>query len=289
MKLGNRALARIVSVGIVLGAAMTGSVVLAGGASAAGSNSGGSICGTVWHDLNGDGYRQVDEPVIPGHAIGVYGGSRHVISGADGRYCFTGLPVGDYVLQSNDRSLIDNTAWTTDGRDSKFGRTTGLGYDPVDVNQVPIKITKKHGKYTHVDNFDSGFLDASVDLYAVQVIVAQSVPAGESYHVGDVIDVYGSVGINGNAAEQLGGTLTLPEGLTILDREGGTPSYVQGQQVIGDFQERRYPGDIEFIGARVRVDKPITAGEIKIETHRGVFPDTNPNNNVLTSTITAVG
>ncbi|MEV4316905.1 SdrD B-like domain-containing protein [Actinocrispum sp. NPDC049592] len=241
----------------------------------ASADQGGSICGTVWHDVNEDGVRDANEPVIPNHLVGLHGnGDIYVNSGDDGRYCFTNIAEGDYTLRSNDRSLLDQTSWTHPGRDSKFDEY-GAGYAAGDPNQGPIHVTEK----TRIDDYDSGFLDARVDLHAVQIIVTKQNP-----QVGDVFEIYGSVGNSGNAPEQLNGTLTLPEGLTILDRAGGMPSYVQGQQVIGNFYERRFAGDVEFVGATVRVDKPVN-GEIKIETFRGVFPDVNPGNNVLTQPI----
>jgi hypothetical protein len=290
MKMSNRTLARAVSAAIVLGAVTTGTIGFASAASAAESAKGGSICGIVWHDVNEDGIRQADEPVLPNVTIGdLNQGTRYVNSGPDGRYCLTGLPVGDYVLQANDLSGFGKS-WTHDGRDSKFGFTTGLGYDHDDAsNPIPIKIRKSHGKFTRVENFDAGYLTATSDLQAVQLLVAPNLPVGTPIHVGDVIDVYGAVAPSGNAAEQLGATLTLPEGMTILDRQGGMPSYVQGQQVIGDFHERRFPGAVEFVGAKVRIDQPITAGQVKVETHLGVFHDSNPNNNVLTQAFSTAG
>ncbi len=82
-----------------------------------------------------------------------------------------------------------------------------------------------------------------------------ALPGGAGPKVGDVIDVYASVTNNSNANEWLGAMLTLPEGMTPLSTQGGIPSYIQGQQVIGDFRERRGPGDCEYIGAKVRVDQ----------------------------------
>jgi hypothetical protein len=285
-----RGFARALTAGIAFGAVVAGPVMLAGNASAGEVESGGSICGTVWTDANGDGYRQAGEKPIPFHLVRVADQSRFAISDLNGHYCLKNLPEGGYVLKTGDRARIDQTGWTVERPDggSRFDWSTALGYDyPDGMNRRPIQITKQDGKFTHVENFDSGFLPAKVDLSTVQVLVNPWSGPNKDFKVGDVIEIYGSVANNGNVSEHLGGTLTLPEGVTILQNLGGTPSYVKGQQVIGDFTERRFPGDLEFIGARVRIDKPMTDAQIKIAVHKGVFKDINPDNNVLTGKLSA--
>lgn len=274
-------LARAVSAAVVLGVVVGGSAVLAGNASAGGFERGGSICGTVWHDLNEDGYREPGEPAIANHVVSINGQHKHARSGQDGRYCLTGLPVGEYVLKSGERAKLDQTGWSPDRPGgSRFSRTTGLGYDTDGMNNLPIKITNKNGKYTHAEGFDSGFVTARNDQKAMSI----SDPRGPVYKVGDVIEIYGLVDNAGNVADYVGGTLTLPEGLTILYANGR----VDGQQVIVDLPERSDPGFGPLVGGGVRFDKVMTDAEIKIEVHKGVFADIDPSNNVLTKKITVV-
>ncbi|MEV4318980.1 hypothetical protein [Actinocrispum sp. NPDC049592] len=290
MKISN-VVVRVLTAGVAVGAVAAGPVMLAGNASAGEVEKGGSICGTVWTDTNGDGLRQADEKPIPFHLVRVDGRPRFALSDLNGHYCLKNLPEGGYVLKSGDRARIDQTGWTLEhptGGGSRFDNTTGLGYDYKDMNRIPVQITKQDGKFTHVENFDSGFVPAKVDLRTVQVLVDPMSPPGKVFKVGDVIEVYGSVSNSGNVAEHLGGTLTLPEGVTILETRGGTPSHIKGQQVIGDFTERRFPGDGEFVGALVRINRPMTDAEVKIEVHKGVYKDIDPTNNVLTGKLTAV-
>jgi hypothetical protein len=64
----------------------------------------GSISGTVFQDLNGDGARQTNEPALPGMTIYLDGndngrqdpGERVVSSGSDGRYVFDALVEAEY-------------------------------------------------------------------------------------------------------------------------------------------------------------------------------------------------
>ncbi|WP_188317090.1 SdrD B-like domain-containing protein [Solihabitans fulvus] len=253
---------------------------------------GGSICGTAWKDLNNDNRRQADEPVIPNHTVGIVGqGTKYVNTGADGRYCLQDLPVGTYTLQTNDRSLLDGTGyanalWKPGQLPDAHGASK---FDLTDGMSAPVKIEKgANGSITQIDNFDTGFVPANMDLVAAR-IGFDGVPGGrDTFQVGDTFTVYGNVQNAGAVAEQLGATLTLPEGLKVLDREGGMPSEVRGQQVVGQFHERRFRNDWEFIGAKVQVVKAFSAAEIKLEVPRGVFKDINPDNNVLTRKISAV-
>lgn len=61
----------------------------------------------------------------------------------------------------------------------------------------------------------------------------QQVTGENTYKVGDVIEIYGSVMANGNMPENLAGTLTLPEGLRVRSLLGGLSedAIVAGQQV----------------------------------------------------------
>jgi hypothetical protein len=62
---------------------------------------GGSIGGLVWHDLDGNGQLDTDEPGLPGVAVELTGAADETwlaISGDDGTYRVDGLPAGFYTV-----------------------------------------------------------------------------------------------------------------------------------------------------------------------------------------------
>ena len=275
---------RIIS-GLFVLCLATAPVLLSGTAFAdsAPANSGGSICGTTWQDVNGDGIHQATEPAIPGVGISAGPGTQ-VRSDGNGHYCLSGLAAGTYTLTTDDLSA-SGFGWTIPGQSSKADDMTGkTGAIKVAANQ-------------DVDGIDVGYQKSTDDLKPVQLLISIN---GETkyasdqnwvttpFHVGDVFQIDGSVEIDGNVADQLGATLTVPDGLTILNTAGGMPSsIVNNHQVVGQFPGRRFADDLEFVGAVVRVDKPFTNGTLKIEAAHGVF-DANPNNNTLSEPLSAV-
>lgn len=58
---------------------------------------GGDISGVVWHDLNGDGQRQADEPLLPGIQFW-FGRSGHQVD-ATGHYAWLNEMTGTYPLR----------------------------------------------------------------------------------------------------------------------------------------------------------------------------------------------
>jgi LPXTG-motif cell wall-anchored protein len=249
------------------------------------SGSGGSICGTFWQDVNGDGIHQAAEPPMAGVDLDI-GHAADTRTDSAGHYCFTGLAAGTYTLQANDLAFLGGFDWTLPGHDSRVDWTNGTS--------GPITVA---GPTSHVENFDVGYQKATDDLRPVQLLIdingetkyaSDQTWATTPFHVGDTFTVYGSVGIYGNLPDQLGATLTVPDGLTVLDTSGGMPSSVTGpHQVSGQFPARRFPGDIEFLGAVVRVDKPFQAGQLKVQVAPSIF-DANPNNDALTESLSAI-
>ena len=239
---------------------------------------GGSICGVAWVDANEDGKRQADEAPMANWEMWLQTINRpSVRTGADGSYCFDGLNAHDYYQVV----AAEHPAYTMTkgGGDSKFD--TGSRLSRI------IKV----GKGEHVKGIDAGFAKVRHDLKAVQVNISTSAGATteNTFQVGDVIEIYGSVMANGNTPERLGGVLTLPEGLRILAPAGGLGenATVKGQQVIASFGDLKPVGLIEFLGAKVVVEKEFTAAEIKFET-QSLNIDSDPANNVLTRKINAV-
>ncbi|MEM7536066.1 MAG: SdrD B-like domain-containing protein [Chloroflexota bacterium] len=64
---------------------------------------GGSIYGVKFHDLNGNGEQDSDEPVIPGWPIYLYDAAGNLIgktvTDENGVYCFMNLPPGPYIVE----------------------------------------------------------------------------------------------------------------------------------------------------------------------------------------------
>lgn len=79
-------------------------IALAGLAPAAGQNPGGEVRGVVYHDLDGDGVRDQDEPGLPDKGLGLRSTDDVIrrITGTDaqGSYVFSDLPPGDYVVEA---------------------------------------------------------------------------------------------------------------------------------------------------------------------------------------------
>lgn len=246
---------------------------------------GGAVCGAAWLDADEDGVRDAGEAPIGNSTIGAEGpNSPYTSTDATGNYCLEDLRADTYVLVAADRAFLGGgQGWTRDGRDSEFAFTDG--------RTAPMAV----GKGARLVGVDAGYVAARVDMRTSQLLIEHEgrtyasdqgwVPS--AFQVGDEFTVYGGVLAAGNVAEQLGAVLTVPEGLTVLGVEGGIPATAHGRVVRGITTERRYPGMIEFIGARVRVDAHFTKGQIRLEALRGLYADTNPGNNVLTAAIDA--
>ncbi|NUO78867.1 T9SS type A sorting domain-containing protein [candidate division KSB1 bacterium] len=57
----------------------------------------GAICGITWHDMNGNGVKELAEPILPGCRIQLRGAdSLNTSTDAEGRYCFSPIPPGQY-------------------------------------------------------------------------------------------------------------------------------------------------------------------------------------------------
>ena len=64
-----------------------------------------SICGIKYNDLNGDGQKQANEPILPNWEITLTGPlTMTTTTGADGSYCFNNLPAGSYTIQETQQS-----------------------------------------------------------------------------------------------------------------------------------------------------------------------------------------
>lgn len=234
----------------------------------------GSITGDVWLDSNSNGLKDVGEPAIAGQWMVIDGTGNAVQTDTKGQYEFKNLPAGSYAVKSTDRAGFGQ-GWTTVGGDSAFRGADGkLGN--------PVVLTAGQ----RVKGLDSGFATAKVDYRAGQVIISNTAPK-----VGDVIDIVGSAVPVGNVWDQFGGQLSLPDGLRVVERLGGMPKYYATEpagKITGFFYDRRYPGAYEFVGARVVVDKPLSAAEIKFTAWKGVFGSTDPDtaNDVSSTTLT---
>ncbi|MFF1613585.1 SdrD B-like domain-containing protein [Amycolatopsis sp. NPDC058278] len=234
----------------------------------------GSITGDVWLDSNSNGLKDVGEPAIAGQWMVIDGTGNAVQTDAKGQYEFKNLPAGSYAVKSTDRAGFGQ-GWTTVGGDSAFRGSDGKLWNPVVLTAGQ-----------RVKGLDSGFATAKVDYETVQILISNRDPK-----VGDVIDISASANPNGNVYDQFGGQLSLPDGLRVLERRGGMPPYYATEpagKVTGFFYDRKHPNSYEWVGARVVVEKPLSAAEIKFTVWKGIFAstDTNPANDVLSTTLT---
>lgn len=243
----------------------------------------GSICGTTWQDLNGDGIREANEPAEANDYLGVANTDAYdTQSDANGNYCITGLPFGTYQVQFNDLSPA-GLSYTRQTRDSAANWATGTTGDiNVGVNGAPAV----------VDNVDEGYEKASVDAKTEKITingrtVTNGCPA-PSYQVGDVLKIEGVDVLHGNAPSELFAGLTLPAGLQIISEFGSFPlDQGGGQTISGAYYDRMNPGTRADVGAYVKVTEPLTDATITLTATGVLWPDPNPANNTLTTTITA--
>jgi uncharacterized surface anchored protein len=68
----------------------------------------GAIGDTVWNDLNGNGIQDAGEPGVPGVGVSLNGpdGTVNTVTDADGKYLFSDLPPGTYVV-----TFTEPTGW----------------------------------------------------------------------------------------------------------------------------------------------------------------------------------
>ncbi|WP_436493157.1 SdrD B-like domain-containing protein [Actinokineospora sp. HUAS TT18] len=275
----DRLLPRAIMMSLTVAAALTAAPGFAA------AQTGGTICGTVWRDVNENGKHDADEPTIANTTIGLESvGSNYTNTDADGKYCLRNVPPGAQVLGANDRALMSpSEGWTISGQDSKFGFTTG--------RTQPITVADGQT----IEGIDAGYRPARMDVRASQVIIeygGKTYTSGKDWltapvQVGTEFLIVGGVVPDGNVAEQLGARLTVPAGLTILGQVGGMPATISGQTVSGMFHERRHPGAVEFLGVRVRADGEFSPQQIRLEALKGVYADTKPANNILTAKLSA--
>jgi hypothetical protein len=74
----------------------------------------GSVSGTVYNDLNGNGVQNPGEPGLPGVTITLRNNANAVVAttttDANGNYSFTNLPVGAYsVTETDPAGLVSTT------------------------------------------------------------------------------------------------------------------------------------------------------------------------------------
>src|SRR5262249_15074913 len=109
----------------------------------------GSIGDLVWHDLDGDGAQDANEPGLPAVAVrltwlgfdGATGGGDDVVftttTDAGGHYSFANLPAGNFRVDVLAATLPDNAAATYDlegGGDGSALRALAAGETATDVD-----------------------------------------------------------------------------------------------------------------------------------------------------------
>jgi hypothetical protein len=239
-----------------------------------------TISGTAWLDQNSDGIRDAGEPRFAGQTMYLVGTNTAVQTDASGRYTFTGLRAGQsYRVGSMDRSLLDGHGWSS----NRSHLPNGSDFS-ADEGQATF--------YAGEQNADSGLVLVRNDHRVWQIVVNRPAGSKPTYEVGDVLEIVGVALVLHDAHDQIGGKLILPEGLRKLERIGIPAFYAEDKanEVTGYWYERRSPQYAEYIGAKVIVEKPIDAAEIKMEVWKGVFGKSDPDlsNDTMTRSFTAV-
>ncbi|GGP37148.1 hypothetical protein [Saccharothrix coeruleofusca] len=236
----------------------------------------GTVSGVVWHDLNGNGLREAGEPPIADQVMLLGDRAFQARTDSEGRYTIRNVPPSFNVVYSADR-LGFRQVWSRKAAGgSVFDPATGIS------DEFQIKAGQ------HLEGFDSGFVTAEFDSHPTEISIAGA-PGKEVYEVGDVLDVIGGATFEGKGYSQFFATMTLPDGLRKLERLGTMRPFMaedEPNEVTGWFADRREPGKVETIGARVIVEKPMTAAQVRLAMPTGGDPD--PSNNVMTATLTAV-
>ncbi|KAA2265738.1 hypothetical protein F0L68_03985 [Solihabitans fulvus] len=266
---------------VVATAIAFGAPIVTAGAAFADTPANGSICGTVWKDLNGNGRRDAGEPGMADLlSINNGPGYTYVNSDDNGNYCFTGLASGTYQVQANDLVFSDlgfTLKWSADGdhhRDSRFDPATG---------QATVTLTQgEDGSVTQVKGFDAGYVDAHGDQAASKLVVNHGDP---DIKVGQVFDVEAASKSLGNIYDQLFTTVQVPDGLRIVSATAGCDELVSDHRAFVSTCVRVHPHQGVGFTVQVVADKPLTDAAIT-NTASGIYKDKNPANNVLTRTIT---
>lgn len=176
----------------------------------------GAIGDTIFWDSNGDGTQDYNEPGITNITVSLYNdvnGNRiydpgidtpvtNDVTDADGKYLFTGLPQGMYIIATDTNGVLNGIEVTSDpdadgdpegpGRDGLYGHTLGIGQNfmGADFGFQPIGVL---GDTLWIDQDNDGERDASefgiayitVSLYTNDVLVATNVTDADGHYLFD--------------------------------------------------------------------------------------------------------
>jgi uncharacterized repeat protein (TIGR01451 family) len=119
-----------------------------------------SVAGRVWLDEDGDGRFDEDESPIPGVVVLLFDDDGDLVASVEtddeGRYRFTGLPVGDYAI------VIDE--------DTLPATIDGQTYDPDDVVDGRHEVTLVAGE--QVVDVDFGYVPATNPIQELEEVIA---------------------------------------------------------------------------------------------------------------------
>ncbi|ATE51979.1 SdrD B-like domain-containing protein [Actinosynnema pretiosum] len=248
-----------------------------GGAPAASAAEGtGAITGVIWQDLNANGERDAGEPGLKGAYVGIDGlSSTYTQTGADGSYTITAPAGSGYRVHLAD-GLLSGYVWGPEIRGhSVFGHCTGKSA-PIDLAAGEV-----------VPDANGGVVKPSFDFQPTGLTLS---PAKDVYAVGDVVEVLGGIGHEGAGCSGTSAVLRLPDGVTKLERLGDyLPFYATDKpnEVTGQPDGRRAGRHPFTLGARVVIDRPLTAAEFTISTMWNDSFDPDHTNNSLTTAINA--
>ncbi|GAA3430581.1 LPXTG cell wall anchor domain-containing protein [Kutzneria kofuensis] len=228
-----------------------------------------TITGVAWKDVNGDGVRQPDEPLLPGIKVG------HTTTDATGHYTLHDQSA-DPSVQASQFSIDDGRFVLT--RPHQGGTATDSDYDWVngwlELRQTPVDGV--------IDNIDVGYMPTRSDA-AVKVTPSQPDPV----HVGD--DVTYQLDITNNAfPSYVTVEVAFPDGVTLDPYQGPSSGATQvGPTTLDiDFLRNQEPNAPRTRTVSAKVTKPID-GRVtaKLLTAQA---DIDPGNNEASAPLVAV-
>jgi len=184
------------------------------------------------------------------------------------------VPFGNHQVQFNDLAMLGGYAYTKMGGDSVADWHTGTSH-----------FVRLDAGAPTVDNFDAGYVKGANDIRANEFTAS---PAG-GLKVGDTVHIEGFAELTGNVPDDVMAKVQLPDGLTVTGTFGEMSASldVAAHGVSGAWPGRLDPGREAALGVVAVVTAPMDDATVTFTADQGLYPDTNPANNVQTIKISA--
>ena len=237
-----------------------------------------TVKGVAWKDLNGDGIRQPDEPLLPG--VTLLGSGPIAYTDATGHYSVK-MPASRLSrFQASQYSIEDGAFVLTrphqgdPATDSDFDWAT----EAIEPQQPPVDGV--------LDNVDVGYKPSTADPSLVSLTPDQ---APGTAHVGDLISYTFKTAVTDTPA-MFGVAVQLPDGVIIDGPQtlNTSQTKVNGGVNINFLSGAQMPGDTREVRLSLRVIKPVS-GTITATVINYGGRDVNPDNNSASAPLELAG